>query len=100
MTLPMVKYRMNRCSKFVLTKGSKFLLSTIQVAQDAMELMVTENNTGGTVKAPYNMNSFSTLYGDNRDLLINGTRGGNNTFGVKYKFTPGFYMHAGTYAID
>lgn len=75
-------------------------IGTIKVAEDAFGIMVTENKTGGSVKAPYSMKDFAPLYGSNRELLINGKRGGNQAFGVKYKFVPGFYMHAGTYAID
>ncbi len=75
-------------------------LSQAQVPSDALKLQVTENKTGGSVKAPFSMNEFAPIYGFNQDLLINGDRGGNNTFAVKYKCTPGFYMPAGTYTID
>lgn len=63
-------------------------------------VMVSANNTDGTIAAPFTNNSYSTLTKDNQNLITAGKRGGNQTFAVKYKATPGFAYPAGSYTVD
>lgn len=63
-----------------------------------LKFKVTANNTGGTLSSGYtNYKAFST---SGAKVINNGTPGGNNTFSVKYKATPGFTYPAGTYTVD
>jgi hypothetical protein len=77
--------------------GSTTPAPTMVVA-DVLNVMVSANNTGGTIA-----NSFSG-YQDvpvsNIDMLSNCSKGGNQTFSVKYKAEPGFDFPAGNYAVD
>ena len=63
-------------------------------------LKVTANGTGGSIAAPFSATNYSTLSSSNQDLISGGSRGGNQTFSIKYKATPGFAYPAGTYAVD
>lgn len=67
---------------------------------NALWLKVTANNTGGAVKAPFSTSGYATLSDENQDLLVNGNYGGNQTFAVQYKCTPGFNLPAGTYTMN
>lgn len=71
-----------------------------QMPDDALWLMVTDNKTGGSVSAPFSTNNYASLSATNKDLLVNGNNGGNQTFKVKYKCTPGFNLPAGTYTMN
>lgn len=71
-----------------------------QMPNDALWLKVTRNRTGGSVQAPFSTNTFANLSTGNQDLLVNGQNGGNQTFAVKYKCTPGFNLPAGTYTMN
>lgn len=64
------------------------------------QLKVTTNTTGGTIPTPFSTTSYGNVTSSDQNLIINGTNGGNQKFGVKYKCTPGFYMPAGTYNFD
>ena len=61
---------------------------------------VTANGTGGSIASPFSAANYATLTSSNQDLISAGSRGGNQTFSVKYKATPGFAYPAGTYAVD
>ncbi|MEZ5017130.1 MAG: hypothetical protein R2800_08745 [Flavipsychrobacter sp.] len=63
-------------------------------------VMVTSNNTGGSIGANFSSSAYNTLTSANQDLITDGSRGGNQTFSVKYKATPGFAYPAGTYTVD
>ena len=63
-------------------------------------IMVTANGTGGTIGNNFSGTAYNTLTSSNQDLITNGSRGGNQTFSVKYKATPGFAYPAGTYSVD
>lgn len=65
-----------------------------------LAMKVTSNSTGGSVSSPFSTSSYSTLSSSNQGLISAGSRGGNQTFGVKYKATPGFAYPAGTYTVD
>ena len=56
---------------------------------DALKLRVTANNTGGSVKAPFTTNGYTSLSDESQDLLVGGEQGQNQTFAVQYKCTPG-----------
>lgn len=60
-----------------------------------LSLEVIANATGGTVASPFN--KFGSLSSGSQNLITNCTYGGNKTFVVKYKATPGFSYPAGTY---
>ncbi|MEZ5017602.1 MAG: hypothetical protein R2800_11160 [Flavipsychrobacter sp.] len=63
-------------------------------------VMVSANNTGGSIGANFSSSAYNTLTSSNQDLITDGDRGGNQTFSVKYKATPGFAYPAGTYTVD
>jgi len=78
--------------------------STIPAPQmpvkDVLGIMVTANGTGGTIQAPFSNVGYASLVSTDQDLIDNGKRGGNQTFAIKYKATPGFAYPAGTYTVD
>ena len=63
-------------------------------------IMVSANGTGGSIGGSFSGSAYNTLTSANQDLITNGSRGGNQTFSVKYKATPGFAYPAGTYSVD
>ena len=63
-------------------------------------IMVTSNNTGGSVGNNFSSNSYNNINSNSKTLLQNCTYGGNQNFTVKYKATPGFNNPAGTYSTD
>jgi hypothetical protein len=63
-----------------------------------LNLMVSANGTGGSIAAPFS--AYSSLTSSNQSLISAGTRGGNQTFSVKYKGTPGFSYPAGDYSVN
>ncbi|MCB9045047.1 MAG: hypothetical protein H6550_02790 [Chitinophagales bacterium] len=65
-----------------------------------LAVKVTANGTGGSIASPFSSTAYSTLTASNQDLITAADRGGNQTFSVKYKATPGFAYPAGTYAVD
>ncbi|MCB9046849.1 MAG: hypothetical protein H6550_12020 [Chitinophagales bacterium] len=62
-------------------------------------LKVTNNTTGGSVGSSFN-NRYRTMSSSNQTLINNATPGGNNTFDVTYKATPGYNFPAGTYTVN
>lgn len=102
-----LRVRSNRTFKVaVRCDGSTFQYSgnanqsMNDMPNDALWLKVTANNTGGSVKAPFSTTSFASLSHSNQDLLVDGRNGGNQTFSVMYKCTPGFNLPAGTYSMN
>ena len=65
-----------------------------------LAVKVTANGTGGSIANPFSSTAYATLTSANQDLITTADRGGNQTFSVKYKATPGFAYPAGTYAVD
>lgn len=61
----------------------------------ALNLEVTANATGGTIASVFRR--FGHLSSSSQNLITNCTYGGNKTFSVKYKATPGYSYPAGTY---
>ena len=63
-------------------------------------LKVTENNTGGSIASPFSSANYASLTSSNQNLITGSSRGGNKTFSIQYKATPGFAYPAGTYSAD
>lgn len=61
---------------------------------------VTANGTGGSIATPFSAGSYATITNTNQNLIADGARGGNQTFSVQYKATPGFAYPAGTYSVN
>ena len=68
--------------------------------ENVLAVKVTANGTGGSIANPFSATNYSTLKSTSQDLISAGSRGGNQTFSVKYKATPGFAYPAGTYSVD
>jgi hypothetical protein len=66
--------------------------------EGVLAVKVTANGTGGNIAGSFS--EYATLTSSNQDLITAADRGGNQTFSVKYKATPGFAYPAGTYAVD
>lgn len=84
------------------TYAGPSLIGTLLKVSSVMKIMVVDNNTGGS--KPYlaqltGWQSFSVL-GLPITLLNNCKAGGNQTFTVKYKATPGINCNAGTYTTE
>ena len=63
-------------------------------------LVVSNNNTGGQLGQGFSASNYKALSATAQDLITNANNGGNQTFSVKYKATPGFAYPAGTYTTD
>lgn len=63
-----------------------------------LKFKIASNNTGGTLTSGYS--NYKALSTSGSKVINNGSAGGNNTFSVKYKATPGFTYPAGTYTVD
>ena len=72
----------------------------VMPVQDVLNLMVSANNTGGSIASPFSASAYASLTDADQHLIEDGDRGGNQTFDIKYKATPGFAYPAGTYAVD
>lgn len=70
----------------------------VMPVENVLNLMISANNTGGTIGKSFT--SYGSLKGGDQDLIEDGSRGGNQTFAIKYKATPGFAYPAGTYSVD
>lgn len=68
--------------------------------KDVLNLLVSSNNTGGTISSPFSAANYATLTDADQELIKDGSRGGSQIFAIKYKATPGFNYPAGTYAVD
>jgi len=79
--------------KFYVSTGSGSSLSSYKV-EDILTLKVISNQTSGNNQ----YSSFKKVKADNQTLLSNCSRGGNQTFTLKYKADPGFDLPAGTYS--
>lgn len=62
-------------------------------------IKVSNEETGGHIPGGVR-NQFGALASTNRNVINNGKPGGNRTFDVQYKATPGFAYPAGTYSVD
>jgi hypothetical protein len=71
-----------------------------EVLKDALGVMVTSNQTGGQVAAPFSTDTYAPINAADRDLLVNGASGGNQRFAVKYKCSPKEVLPVGNYFIN
>lgn len=60
-------------------------------------LAIADNQTGGSIANSFN--SFKSLSSSPQDLLLNCKNGGDKTFAVNYKATPGTDYPAGDYIV-
>jgi len=84
------------------TYSGNSLIGTLLRVSNVMKIQVVNNNTGGS--QPFSAQllgwqSFSIL-GTPVTLLNNCDAGGNQTFTVKYKATPGVNCKAGNYSTE
>ncbi len=68
---------------------------TIQVA-NVLQMMVSANNTGGSLS----YSSYASIPSGTATIINWGSPGGNQTFSVRYKATPGYTMPSGTYTTN
>lgn len=101
-----VKVRSNKKFRvYAKTSSSKFTYSGTTTPAPSMNvsnvlfLKVTDNTTGGTISSSFN-NKFRSMKHTNQTIINNATPGGNNTFNVRYKATPGFAFPAGNYTVN
>lgn len=64
-----------------------------------LNLKVSDNSTSGEVASPFSEKEYASLYHEEQKLIVNGKRGGKQTFAVQYKATPGFEFPAGVYTV-
>lgn len=74
--------------------------ANVAMLRDALGVMVTQNNTGGQVAAPFSNADYAPIASADQDLLINGESGGNQRFAVKYKCAPKQTLPVGSYFIN
>jgi len=72
--------------------------NTNMKVEDVLEMKVLNNNTGGTITAGFS--NYKELKDNERKIINKGDPGGNQTFDVQYKATPGFGYPAGIYSVD
>ena len=63
-----------------------------------LAVKIEKNDTGGSIGGSFK--EYSTLASGDQNLIKAADRGGDQTFSVMYKATPGFAYPAGTYAVD
>ncbi|MBS1771356.1 MAG: hypothetical protein JST82_00760 [Bacteroidetes bacterium] len=65
-----------------------------------VSMLITQNQSGGVVVAPFSSTSFGNIDETAKTLLTTCNNGGNQWFAVKYKASPGFSYPGGLYSID
>ena len=83
---------------FSVTNSGVTTTSTMPASVLGIE--VTANATGGSIASGFSASAYNSLSATAANLITNASYGGNQTFSVKYKATPGFAYPAGTYATD
>jgi len=83
---------------FSVTNAGVTTTSTMPASVLGIE--VSANATGGSIASGFSSSAFNSLSATAANLITNATYGGNQTFSVMYKATPGFAYPAGTYATD
>ena len=83
---------------FSVTNSGVTTTSTMPASVLGIE--VTANSTGGSIASGFSSSAYNSLSATAANLINNASYGGNQTFSVKYKATPGFAYPAGTYATD
>lgn len=85
-------------SKFTVTIGGSTTTSTMPAS--VLGLLVSSNNTGGTLGSGFSATTYKSLSSSSVALINNALHGGDKSLIVKYKATPGFTYAAGTYNIS
>jgi hypothetical protein len=85
-------------ANFSVTNGTTTTTSTMPAS--VLGLVVTDNNTGGSLGTGFSASTYKALSATAANLITNATYGGNQNFTVKYKATPGFAYPAGVYSTD
>lgn len=85
-------------SNFTYT-GTSTINNIIPVST-GLQVMVTSNNTGGLMTLQALLGWLGVTFGSSTTLLTACNPGGNQTFTVKYKATPGILAAPGTYTTD
>ncbi|MBS1782012.1 MAG: hypothetical protein JSS78_03000 [Bacteroidetes bacterium] len=83
-------------ANFTVTNGSSESISNMPA--NVLNVKVSSNQTGGSIAGSFS--NYTGLSNTANNLISNGTFGGNQTFSVMYKATPGFAYPAGTYSLD
>ena len=83
---------------FSVTNGGNTASSGMPTS--VLGVMVSANNTGGQIGQGFSTSAYNSLSATAANLITNANNGGNQTFSVKYKATPGFAYPAGTYSTD
>lgn len=92
----------NRFNVRVKARTSRFSYSGAssdpKMSSSKLSVKVTANNTGGVISSGHtNYKSLSTV---GQSMISNAAAGGNKTFKVQYKATPGYTYPAGVYTVD
>jgi len=102
-----IKVRSNKdFTVTVKTSGANFMVtngqntSTSSMPASVLGVVVSANNTGGQLGQGFSATSYKSLSATATSIITGADRGGNQTFSVKYKATPGFAYPAGTYTTD
>jgi len=74
--------------------------NTNMTVSSVLGIMVTSNNTGGSIGNQFSSSSYNNISSNSKTLFQNCTYGGNQNFTIKYKATPGFNSPSGTYSTD
>jgi hypothetical protein len=82
---------------FNVTNSGVTSASTMPVS-GVLAVKVASNQTNGTVDAGFE--GYGNLTSSAQNMISNGEKGGNQTFSIQYKATPGFAYPAGIYATD
>jgi hypothetical protein len=84
-------------ANFTVTNAGVTTASSMPVS-GVLAVKVASNQTNGTIATGFD--GFSNLTSTAQNMINNGEKGGNQTFSVQYKATPGFAYPAGVYATD
>ena len=84
-------------ANFTTSTNGVTTASTMPVS-GILNLLVSSNNTAGTIANGFA--AYTSLTASSQDLITNASKGGAQTFSVKYKATPGFAYPAATYSTD
>ncbi len=85
-------------ANFSVTNAGVTTTSTMPAS--VLGVKVSANATGGSIASGFSSSAYNSLSATAANLISNATYGGNQTFSVMYKATPGFAYPAGTYATD
>lgn len=93
------KVAVNSSSANFSYTGTSIVNNIIPVST-GLKVIVTQNNTGGNMTLSALLGWVGLSFGSATTLLTNCDAGGNQTFTVKYKTTPGILAAPGNYIAD